>query len=107
MKKQAFIDAALAGKPVILVEYRATETDTINRKVVKAGESATMPVVKHTVLVGNQSFEVAEFLPDGADLSKVKAPYIMRDMVVIEIESMEQTKWGARMGGKFLGKLEA
>lgn len=105
MTKQEFIDNVLAGRPLILVEYRATETDTINRKVVKAGESATMPMVKHSVLVGNTSFEVAEFLPDGANLKDVKAPYKLRDMVVIEVETMEATKWGNRMTGTFHGKL--
>lgn len=107
MKQDTFIKSVLAGKPLLLVEYRATETDTINRKVVKAGESATMPVVKHKVLVGNDSYEVAEFLPDGADLSKVKAPFTARDMVVLEIETMERTKYGNRIQGTFHGKLEA
>lgn len=101
-----FIKSVLAGKPLLLVEYRATETDTINRKVVKAGESAVMPVVKHKVLVGNDSYEVAEFLPDGADLTKVKAPFMARDMVVLEVQTMERTKYGNRINGTFHGKLE-
>lgn len=109
MKKDTFITQVLAGKPLILVEYRATETDEINRKVVKAGESAVMPVVKHKVLVGNDSWEVTEFLPDGADLKQVKAPFglVMRDLVILEVEAMERTKFGNRISGTFLGKLEA
>lgn len=107
MKQADLIKHILAGRPLLVVEYRATETDSINRKVVKAGESATMPVVKHKVLVGNDSYEVAEFLPDGSDLSKVKAPFTPRDMVVIEVRTMEQTKWGNRINGEFHGKLEA
>lgn len=107
MKKDKFIEAVLAGRPLVLVEYRATETDNINRKVVKAGESATMPIVKHKVLVGNDSYEVPEFLPDGSDLSKVKAPFASRDMVVLELETMEKTKWGNRIAGTFHGKLES
>jgi len=107
MKKDKLIEQVLAGRPLLVVEYRATETDTINRKVVKAGESATMPVVKHKVLVGNDSYEVAEFLPDGSDLSKVKAPFTARDLVVLEVETMERTKYGNRIQGTFHGKLEA
>jgi len=106
MKKDTFIAAVLAGNPLLLVEYRATETDTINRKVVKAGESAVMPVVKHKVLVGNDSWEVTEFLPDGSDLSKVKAPFAPREMAVLKVESMERTKFGNRINGEFQGKLE-
>jgi len=107
MKKDDMIKAVLAGRPLILVEYRACETDSINRKVVKAGQSSVMPVAKHKVLVENDSWEVTEFLDDGVDLSKVKAPYAMRDMVVLEIKAMERTKYGNRVEGEFHGKLEA
>jgi len=106
MKKQVLCDAVLAGQPLLVVEYRATETDTINRKVVKAGESAVMPVVKHKVLVGNDSWEVTEFLPDGADLSKVKPPFTPRQLVVLKVEAMERTKFGNRISGEFQGALE-
>jgi len=107
MKKEAFLTNVLAGKPMILVEYRDMEADTINRKVVKAGESATMPMCKHKVLVGNDSYEVAQFLPDGTDPTKVPKPYQTRDMVVLEVETMERTKYGNRIQGTFHGKLEA
>jgi len=106
MKKQVFIDAVLAGRPLVLVEYRATETDEINRKAPKQGESATMPIVKHTILVGNKSYEVAEFLPDKFDVKTYKATYQMRDLVVLEIDGMEKTKWGDRINGEFHGKIE-
>jgi len=106
MKQEQFIKSVLAGKPLILVEYRATETDQINRKVVKAGESAVMPVVKHKVLVGNDSWEVTEFLPDGTDLSNIKSPYEPREMVVLEVETMERSKFGNRINGTFHGKLQ-
>lgn len=109
MKASEITALVMKGRPVLLVEYRATETDTINRKVVKAGESAVMPVVKHKVLVGNDSWEVTEFMPDGTDLKTVKRPFdaAMRDMLVIEVEAMERTKFGNRITGTFLGKLEA
>jgi len=105
MKEAEFIKQTLAGRPLVVVEYRSTETDTIRRKVVKAGESSTMPMVKHTVLVGHQSWEISEFLPDGARLEDVKAPYEFRDMIVVEIETMEATKWGKRLTATFHGKL--
>lgn len=109
MTKEDMFKLVLSGRPVLLVEYRATETDSVNRKVVKAGESATMPVVKHKVLVGNDSWEVTEFLPDGADLNAAKKPphgAVMRDLLVVEVRSMEKTKWGSRIDGDFLGKLD-
>lgn len=107
MKRDTLIAQVLAGKPLLVVEYRETKTETINRKVVKAGESSVMPMSKHKVLVGNDSYEVAEFLPDNTDIKSVKAPFNARDMVVLEVESMEKTKWGNRINGTFHGKLEA
>lgn len=106
MKKDTLIAQVLAGKPLIVVEYRDTQADTINRRVVKAGESATMGIIKHKVLVGNDSYEVTEFPKDGTDLTKIQKPFNVRDLVVLEIETMERTKYGNRINGTFHGKLE-
>lgn len=106
MKKEEYTRRSLSGDPLILVEYRSTEIDEIRRKVVKAGESSVMPMIKHKVLVKNDSYEVAEFVNDGVDLKAYKAPFVMRDMVVFEIDGMEATKWGTRLKGSFHGKLE-
>jgi len=107
MKQSEFIKQVLAGKPLCLVEYRKTEGDEIRRKVVKAGESAVMPMAKHTVISDDKSFEVAEFLPDGAKIADIKAPYERGAVVAFYVDSKEETKFGARLTGMFLGKLEA
>jgi len=106
MKKAEFSKQALAGKPLLVVEYRDTEKDTINRKVVKAGESATMPMIKHKVLVGNDSWELTQFPNSQKEFDEYKSPYAMRDLIVVQVESMEKTKYGSRMNGEILGKLE-
>jgi len=105
MKEQDFIKAVLSGRPLVLVEYRSTETDVINRKVVKTGQSAVMPIIKHKVLVGDNSYELPEFPEEGADLTKYVSPYVQRDTLVVNVLTMEQTKWGSRMSGDILGKL--
>lgn len=107
MKKDKFIESVLSGKPFLHVEYRSFEVDTINRKVVKVGESATMPIKKHKVLVGDDSYEVAEFVAPGEDVSKAVAPYKKGEMVILEIRTMEMTKYGTRINGDFHGKIEA
>jgi len=106
MTKEEFVKIVLTGRPVILVEYRSANPDTIRRKVVKAGESAEMPLIKHKVLVGDDSWEVAEFLDDGKSLKDYKVQFVSRDIVAFELESMEKSKWGNRMSGTFLGKME-
>jgi len=107
MKHSEVIKSVLAGMPLVIVEFRKTETDTLRRKAPKQGEAALMPQAKHTVLIGDVSFEVVEWLPDGADLSKVTAPHPRGARVVMELESMEQTKYGNRASGKFHGLLES
>lgn len=106
MKASEFSKQALTGKPLLVVEYREMQVDEVRRKVQKVGEAATMPLIKHKVLVGNESWEIGEFLADGVDVKAVKQPYAMRDLVVVEVETMEKSKWGARMQAKFHGKLE-
>lgn len=107
MKKDDLMKLVLAGKPVLLCEYRSTEKDMVNRKVVKAGESATMPLLKHKVLVGDDSWELGEFPASKEDFDKYKSPYQVRDMVIVQVETMERTKYGTRMQGEILGKLES
>lgn len=106
MKKDKLIELVLSGKPLLVVEYRETKAENINRKVVKAGESSVMPVVKVKVLVGNDSYEITEFLPDGTDITKIGEKFKTRDLIVIEVETMEKTKWGNRISGEIHGKLE-
>jgi len=106
MKSSEFSKQALSGRPLLVVEYREMQLDEVRRKVPKVGESATMPLIKHKVLVGNESWEIGEFLPDGADLKAIKPPFQMRDLVVVEVETMEKSKWGSRMQATIHGKLE-
>jgi len=107
MKQSVMMSKIVAGNPLFVVEFRKTETDSVRRKVQKAGEAATMPLVKHTVLLGDVSFELTEFLPDGADLAQVKAPFERGAKVIVHIETIEKTKWGNRINGSFQGLLEA
>jgi len=107
MKQAEYIKRSLAGERLIIVEFRKTVGDEIRRKVVKAGEASVMPMAKHTVLSNDTSYEVAQFLPDGADVKQVKPPYEKGTRVVFALEGMEQTKWGTRMTGEFHGPLEA
>jgi len=106
MKATEFSKLALSGRPLIVVEYREMQLDEVRRKVAKVGEAATMPLLKHKVLVGNDSWEISEFVKDGVDPKTVKQPYAMRELVVVEVDSMEKTTWGSRMQAKFHGKLE-
>jgi len=91
-----------AGQPLLVVEYRTAKADTLRIKAPKTGEQSIRPVVKHIVLVGDTSFEVMEWLPDGTDVSKVK-PFLARaTRCAIEVHSMEMTDYGNRMSGKLV-----
>jgi len=107
MKQAEYIKRSLAGERLIIVEYRKAEGDEVRRNVVKAGEKATMAMAKHTVLSNDESYEVSQFLDDGADVKQVKAAYDRGTKVVFALEATETTKWGARMRGEFHGPIEA
>jgi len=106
MKQAEYIKRSLLGERLIIVEFRKTEADEIRRKVVKQGESSTMPMAKHTVLVDSQSFEHAEFLPDGAKLDAVKALYPPRTLVVYKVEGLHRDEYRSQIKGSFEGRLE-
>lgn len=92
MKTSEATRRILLGEPIIVVEFRKTEADEIRRSVVKTGQASVMPIAKHTVLLGDKSYEVPEFLPDGADIAKVKAPFDRGQKVFFLMEGMEATK---------------
>lgn len=106
MKKEELIKRVLAGEPLIIVEYRKVETDEIRRKTVKQGESSTMPMAKHTVLVDSVSYEHVDFLPDGVKPETVKPHYPPRTLVVYKVEGMHRDEYRSSIKGSFEGKLE-
>jgi len=107
MKAQEALRRILLGESIVVVEYRKVEADEIRRSVVKTGQASVMPIAKHTVLMGDKSYEVAEFLPDGTNVSVIKAPFERGQKVFFILEGMEATKWGDRLTGSFLGTVEA
>lgn len=107
MKTSAIIDRILAGEAIIVVEFRKTDADEIRRSVVKTGQASVMPIAKHTVLLGDKSYEVPEFLPDNTDIKAVRAPFPKGQKVWFLLEGMETTKWGDRLNGSFIGTVEA
>jgi len=106
MKSAEIIKRWLAGESIVVVEFRKTEGDEVRRSVVKTGQASVMPMAKHTVLMGDKSYEVSEFLPDGADVKSIKAPFERGQKVFFLLEGMENTKWGDRLHGGFIGTVE-
>lgn len=106
MKTSVFLSQVRNCVPLILVEYRKMETDELRRSVPKRGESATMPIIKHSVLVDEKSFELAQFVDDDKKVEDYKQVYNKGDKVIIKVEYMEKTKYGDRIQGEIIGKLE-
>jgi len=106
MKESAILARIVNGEPIIFAEFRNSKGDIIRRKAPKPGEQATMPQAIHTVLVGDESFQVIEWLDDGADVTKVVDKYAKRARVAVKIESMERSKYGNRIAGEFVGEVE-
>lgn len=104
MNKDKLLVAILSGKPIILVEYRKCEFDIIRRNAPKTGQSPTMPQLKHTVLVGDVSYEVTEWLESdkGYTVGEVKPMFARGTRCAVELESMEKTKYGNRIEGRII-----
>jgi len=106
MKTSELIRLVLKGRPVLVAKYLGMEKDSIRRRVPKEGESATMPVCKHKLLVGYESFELAVFLDKGQNLEDQKELYEEGTPIVVQVDALEKTKYGNRMQGTIAGPLE-
>lgn len=63
----------LAGKFVVVGEYRASSAETVNYRDKTTGRAASMESLRHTVETESGSFALDERVPDGAKASDVLA----------------------------------
>jgi len=100
MTKSELLKDVIAGKPLLVVEYRTVKTDVVRRNAPKTGQSATMPQAKHKILIGDNSYEVTDWLPDGTDLKAVVPLWERGTRCVLEVETIEHSEYGNRVNGK-------
>lgn len=90
MKKTEFVNAALEGKPVVLVEYRSFKIENITYRDKKTQQTISRDIVKHAVEMGDSQVSVSEWVPAGVDAKTIKPPFNKGQRVVLELRGMER-----------------
>lgn len=90
MLKSVFIEQALAGKPLVLVEYRSFKEEQIRYRDKKTQATVERLIMKHAVEMGGAQVQISEWLPDDAKPGESKPPFTKGAMAVLEIRGMKQ-----------------
>jgi hypothetical protein len=88
MLQAEFIAQALAGKPVVLVEYRSFKQEEIRYRDKKTGAAVERQIVKHAVEMGGAQVQISEWLPEGTKPGTAQPPFKKGHMAVLEIHGM-------------------
>jgi len=106
MKQAAILAAIMARKPLIVVAYIGLTTESKRNEAPKKGQSAETYLAKHSVLWGSKTYELTEFKESQVELDKCKPFAPEFTPMAVQVEAIEETKWGNRMKGK-LHSIEA
>lgn len=92
MTQQQFIQSALNGEPLLLVEYRASSAEVIKWRDKVSHQALSAPTLRHTVEYSKGSMAVSERVDDKFDASNYKAPFKKGDKVVLRFTNWQQQK---------------
>lgn len=90
MKQSQFIEAALMGKPLVLVEYRSFKEEQIRYRDKKTNATVERLIMKHAVEMAGAQVQISEWLPDDAKPGQSVPPFAKGSMAVLEIRGMKQ-----------------
>lgn len=100
MNKDAFIQGALDGKPLVLVEYRSFKEETLRYRDKKTGQAVERLVIKHAVEMGGNQVQVGEWLPDTAKPGQAQPPFKKGSVCVLQFEGFEREQGFYRATGQ-------
>jgi len=90
MKSSEFVRLALAGSPVVLVEYRSFKEEQIRYRDKKTNATIERLIVKHAVEMGGVQMQISEWLPEEAKPGQSVPPYKKGQPAVLEIRGLKQ-----------------
>jgi len=100
MKKADIVTAIFARKPLIVVAYIGHTAEVKRNETPKKNQAAESYLSKHSVLWGSKTYELTQFKNSHAELNAVKALAPEFTVMAVEVDGIEETKWGNRMKGK-------
>lgn len=92
MTKQVLIDSILSGQAFIVVEFRASKTETIKYRDPKTQQAAQFTKLTHNVEMAGSPVIVSERIPDGVDPNTIKSPFSKGQMVVLHLQRLTTEK---------------
>jgi len=99
MKRTEAIAKVGGGGVWLIGEYRLSKAETVHYRDKVSGKSASFSSIVHHLETGNEAVSVQERVPDGADLSKFKAPWNKGQKVLVEVKSLERVGGFLRASG--------
>lgn len=99
MKDQDILKAIKKGVPLMVVEYRGFDADTMQWTNKATGRAMSAPIARHRVETESEGFVVTDFLPEGTKVEDAKSPYVKGQKLVLEIETMTKEKGTTRAKG--------
>lgn len=100
MKRDAIMSAIFNRKPLIVAAYIGLTKETKRNETPKKNQSAETFLSKHSVLWGSKTYELTFFRNTQKELDADKQLAPEFTPVCIEVEGIEETKWGNRMKGR-------
>lgn len=99
MQKTQFIELALTGKPLVLVEYRSFKEEEIRFRDKKTGNAVQRLILKHAVEMAGAQVQISEWLPEETKAGTATPPFRKGAMAVLEIQGMRQEQGFYRAEG--------
>jgi len=100
MKESDLLKNVLAGRPVVVVEYRSFKLDQLRFADKRQGGSmVTKPIVKHGIELRDTQASITEWLPDGFEVKQAKPTFKKGDRCVLTIQGIETVQGFASIKG--------
>lgn len=100
LNQKQFIELALAGSPVILIEIRSAKVDAITYRDKKTGASVSRILIKYGCELGDAQMQVTEWVPDGTKAEDVKPAFAKGQRAALLLEGMEPQSGFFKASGK-------
>lgn len=95
MKNVDVAKHVMAGKLLVIAEYRSFKPDAAKMRDKATGATVMRPKVLHSIEFGDVQATISEWLPDGTDMAQVKSSFKKGDKVVVHLKTLEPVNFGA------------
>jgi len=85
---------------MIVVAYIGHTPEVKRNEAPKKNQAAEMYLSKHSVLWGSKTYELTEFKNSQVELDKCVRLAPEFTAMAVQVDSIEETKWGNRIQGK-------